>query len=47
MTEIYARARAFMAQTGNPNQWGPTGWPPAALLREDIEAGCSYVCVNG
>ena len=44
MMEIYAHARAFMAAHGNPNQWGPTGWPPEALLREDIRQGHSYVC---
>lgn len=47
MLEIYARARAFMADTGNPNQWGPTNWPPEPLLREDIAIGRSYVCANG
>ena len=41
---IYAGARAFMAATGNPNQWGPTHWPPEALIRSDIAAGNSYVC---
>ena len=44
MMEIYAYARGFMAATGNPNQWGPTNWPPEALIRSDIQAGCSYVC---
>ena len=44
MQEIYARARAFMAETGNPNQWGPTNWPPEPLLRRDIAEGNSYVC---
>ena len=44
--EIYAFARDFMKQHGNPNQWGPTNWPPAALIREDIKNGDSYVCVN-
>ena len=33
---IYASARAFMKEHGNPNQWGPRNWPPEALLREDI-----------
>jgi len=42
--KIYARARAFMAQTGNPNQWGPTNWPPEALIHQDIAAGKGYVC---
>ncbi len=44
--EIYARARAFMAAHGNPNQWGPTNWPPAELIRNDIRNGNSYVCMN-
>lgn len=44
---IYSRARDFMAAHGNPNQWGPTGWPPEELIKADIEAGNSYVCVAG
>ncbi|MCR5221646.1 MAG: GNAT family N-acetyltransferase [Lachnospiraceae bacterium] len=44
--EIYARAREFMAKTGNPNQWGPSNWPPEELIREDFRDGNSYVCVN-
>ena len=44
--EIYAYARKFMAEHGNPNQWGPTQWPPEALLRQDIREGNSYVCLN-
>lgn len=43
---IYAFARHFMAEHGNPNQWGPTNWPPEALIRSDIAAGNSYVCVH-
>ena len=46
MLRIYAQARAFMAANGNPRQWGPTSWPPEALLRADIAAGHSYVCVS-
>ena len=46
MQEIYAFARRFMAEHGNPDQWGPTGWPPEALLRNDIAQGNSYVCLN-
>ena len=42
--EIYAYARGFMADHGNPNQWGPTNWPPEALIHEDIAQGKSYVC---
>ena len=45
--EIYSYAREFMAAHGNPNQWGPTNWPPEALIREDIAAGKSFVCENG
>ena len=46
MMEIYAYAREQMVKTGNPNQWGPTNWPPEYLIRQDIEAGNSYVCEN-
>ena len=45
--EIYASARAFMAAHGNPRQWGPTCWPPEALIRRDISRGKSYVCEEG
>ncbi|MBR2790320.1 MAG: GNAT family N-acetyltransferase [Eggerthellaceae bacterium] len=44
--EIYAGAWVFMAAHGNPNQWGPTNWPPEQLIRQDIRDGRSYVCVN-
>lgn len=44
--EIYAYARTFMEETGNPNQWGPTNWPPEDLIHEDIRVGKSYVCVE-
>ena len=43
---IYAHARVFMAEHGNPDQWGPTNWPPEALIRADIEQGNSYVCIH-
>ena len=45
--EIYAFAREYMAAHGNPNQWGPTNWPPEDLILEDIRLGRSYVCVAG
>ena len=44
--EIYAGARAFMAEHGNYRQWGPTKWPPENLIREDIRQGKSYVCTS-
>lgn len=40
--KIYERARKFMRETGNPNQWN-TKWPPAELVKEDIEQGRNYV----
>ncbi len=39
---IYAHARSFMARSGNATQWG-NGFPPEALLREDIAQGRLYV----
>lgn len=44
--EIYARARSFMAEHGNPNQWGPTNWPPEELIRQDIRNAKGHVCVD-
>lgn len=44
--EIYRYARNYMAEHGNPNQWGPTNWPPEELIHRDIQSGNSYVCVN-
>ncbi len=44
--EIYKNARTFMAEHGNPNQWGPTNWPPEELIRDDIRKKNSWVCVN-
>ena len=42
--EIYARARAFMAESGNPTQWGTTK-PAQEQVEADIRAGRSYVCL--
>ena len=39
---LYARARAFMAETGNPHQWGNTN-PTEAMIRKDITDGVGYV----
>lgn len=46
MEEIYARARAFMVRTGNPNQWGTTH-PPKTRLERDIAEGNLYVITAG
>lgn len=44
---IYANARKFMADNGNPNQWGKTN-PPQQLLEADVEKGDLYVaCRDG
>lgn len=40
--DIYAYARRFMEETGNPNQWGKTN-PPHEWLVDDIEKGLLYV----
>ncbi len=44
MMEIYAIARKFMVESGNPRQWAARNWPPEELIRSDIAAGHSYVC---
>lgn len=44
--EIYRIARDFMEKHGNPNQWGPTNWPPTELIANDIENDNIYVCLN-
>lgn len=36
--EIYAHARHFMAENGNPTQWGG-GYPSQEMLEEDIRLG--------
>lgn len=46
MMEIFAAARAFMAASGNPGQWGD-GYPQRAVLEEDIALGRSYVVMDG
>ena len=34
---VYAAARAYMARSGNPHQWGDSGYPHRDLLAADIE----------
>ena len=43
---IYAHARQFMKEHGNPRQWGSNNWPPQELIENDIKAGKSYVCME-
>lgn len=42
---IYAHARDFMRENGNPRQWN-TVWPPRALVEEDIARQRNYVCTD-
>ena len=45
--KIYARARDFMAENGNPDQW-KNGYPTRELLEEDIDTNRLFVyMVNG
>ena len=39
---IYEKARLFMAQNGNPDQWG-TAYPSEDMIRQDILNGKCYV----
>jgi len=43
---IFAIARRFMAETGNPKQWAED-YPSRELLEADIHSGDSYVCLQG
>lgn len=42
LMEIYAAARRYMKETGNPTQWGDS-YPAEELLRADIAASQLYV----
>lgn len=44
LQEIFAIARKFMVETGNPNQWDEN-YPSGELLMSDIENKDSYVCL--
>ena len=46
LREIYAYARNYMRETGNPNQWKDSS-PKEELLLEDIAAGNLYVIKEG
>ena len=41
--QIYAEAREFMSESGNPEQWGENH-PPRDFIERDIREGKSYVC---
>ena len=40
---VYAAARAYMAASGNPHQWGDSGYPRRSLLESDIQRRQLYV----
>ena len=40
---LYKAAQQFMAETGNPTQWG-NFHPPLAMLEEDVELGRGGDC---
>lgn len=44
--KLYEYARKFMAEHGNPNQWGRMQWPPKVLIYQDIAQKNSYVCIH-
>ena len=43
--QIYAYARAFMAEHGNPNQWG-SSYPEQEMLLDDIQKQRLYVMLG-
>jgi hypothetical protein len=42
--EIYDRARLYMRQNGNVNQW-TEGYPDRELIIQDMNNGYSHVCI--
>lgn len=42
--KLYARARTFMAEHGNPAQW-PSSYPPEDLIKYDIQEQHLFVCM--
>ena len=42
---IYAQAREFMRQSGNPNQWAENH-PAESIIRQDIAEKKLYLCVE-
>ena len=43
--ELYADARRFMAETGNPTQW-TDGYPQDSVIANDLEREQLYVCTD-
>ena len=45
LMQIFAIAREFMKSSGNPNQW-INGYPQEELIKNEIDQGHCFVCVN-
>lgn len=43
LMKMYENARIFMAENGNPDQWGKK-YPERSVIASDIDSGCSYIC---
>ena len=43
--DLYAKARQFMRENGNPHQWGQNH-PSKEQVINDIQRGCSYLCID-
>ena len=41
---IYAYARKYMKEHGNPDQWRDS-YPPVSLTTQGIQSDCLYVCI--
>ena len=41
---IYAYARKYMKEHGNPDQWRDS-YPPVSLTTQDIQSDCLYVSI--
>lgn len=46
VNEIYCIARKFMAENGNPHQWGDLGYPYPEMIAEDIENGELFAIIE-
>lgn len=46
INEIYASARAFMRQTGNPTQWNGI-YPGETDIANDVKRGIGYAVCDG
>ncbi len=44
ISEIYSKARDFMAKNGNPRQWCLSSYPPLELIKNDIQNENLYLC---